>query len=176
MGRHCGDIAVHTAVACGAEMAIIPEVPWTLEEVADTVHKGVISGKRSMILIFAEGAQDSLKTDLKALKKEYPKLHITREHMTSSQYAEVIEELSGHETRATVLGYTQRGGSPTANDRILATRTGAHAVELLKNNIGGRAVGIKGNKIMDVSLDEALSPMVFDREYYDLVDLTGYVR
>ena len=176
MGRHCGDIAVHTAVACGAEMAIIPEVPWTLEEVADTVHKGVISGKRSMILIFAEGAQDSLKTDLKALKKEYPKLHITREHMTSSQYAEVIEELSGHETRATVLGYTQRGGSPTANDRILATRTGAHAVELLKNDIGGRAVGIKGNKIMDVSLDEALSPMVFDREYYDLVDLTGYVR
>ena len=176
MGRHCGDIAVHTAVACGAEMAIIPEVPGTLEEVADTVHKGVISGKRSMILIFAEGAQDSLKTDLKALKKEYPKLHITREHMTSSQYAEVIEELSGHETRATVLGYTQRGGSPTANDRILATRTGAHAVELLKNDIGGRAVGIKGNKIIDVSLDEALSPMVFDREYYDLVDLTGYVR
>ena len=176
MGRDCGDIAVHTALACGAEMAIIPEVPWTLEEVADTVHKGVVSGKRSMILIFAEGAQSSLKTDLKALKKQYPKLRITPAHMTSSQFAEVIETLSGHETRATVLGYTQRGGSPSANDRILATRTGSYAVDLLARDISGRAVGIRDSRIFDTPLEEAMNGSTFDPEFYDLVSVTGSIR
>ncbi len=176
MGRDCGDIAVHTALACGAEMAIIPEVEWTLEQVADTVHKGVVNGKRSMIMIFAEGAQSSLRTDIRGLKKEYPKLRVNREHMSSSQYAEVIETLSGHETRATVLGYTQRGGSPTANDRILATRTGAYAVELLFKDVSGRAVGIHENSIIDVPLSDAMKGSTFDKEFYDLVGMTGSIK
>lgn len=176
MGRDCGDIAVHTALACGAEMAIVPEVQWTLEEVADTVHKGVVSGKRSMILIFAEGAQSSLRTDLRELKRQYPRLRITPAHMTSSQFAEVIETLSGHETRATVLGYTQRGGSPSANDRILATRTGSYAVDLLARGISGRAVGIRDSRIFDTPLEEAMSGSTFDPEFYDLVSVTGSIR
>ncbi len=176
MGRDCGDIAVHTALACGAEMAIIPEVEWTLEQVADTVHKGVVNGKRSMIMIFAEGAQSSLRTDIKELKKEYPKLRISRESMSSSQYADVIEALSGHETRATVLGYTQRGGSPTANDRILATRTGAYAVELLHKDVSGRAVGIHNGQMIDVPLSDAMKGSTFDKEFYDLVGVTGSIK
>jgi len=176
MGRDCGDIAVYTALACGAELAIIPEVDWTLEEVASIVHKGVVGGKRSMIMILAEGAQSSLKTDLKELKKEYPKLRFNREHITSSQFAEVIEELSGHETRATVLGYTQRGGSPTATDRILATRTGSRAVELLLNDVHGRAVGIRDNQIIDIPLAEAMSGSTFDPDLYKLVSVTGSIK
>ena len=176
MGRDCGDIAVYTALACGAELAIIPEVEWTLEDVADIVHKGVVGGKRSMIMILAEGAQSSLKTDLKELKKEHPKLKFTREHITSSQFAEVIEELSGHETRATVLGYTQRGGSPTATDRILATRTGSRAVELLRDGIGNRAVGIRDNKIIDIPLMEAMNGATFDPDLYKLVSVTGSIK
>ncbi|MBR3927807.1 MAG: 6-phosphofructokinase [Clostridia bacterium] len=176
MGRDCGDIAVYTALACGAELAIIPEVEWTLEDVADVVHKGVVGGKRSMIMILAEGAQSSLKTDLKELKKEHPKLRFTKEHITSSQFAEVIEELSGHETRATVLGYTQRGGSPTANDRILGTRTGSRAVELLRDGVFNRAVGIRDNQIIDIPLMDAMNGATFDPDLYKLVSVTGSIK
>ncbi|MBQ3078656.1 MAG: 6-phosphofructokinase [Clostridia bacterium] len=176
MGRDCGDIAIHTAIACGAELAIVPEIPWTLEEVAATVHKGVVGGKRSMILIFAEGAQSSLRTDLVQLKKDYPKLRFNRDHITSSQFAEIIEQLSGHETRATVLGYTQRGGSPTANDRILATRTGSYAVELLLKDVYGRAVGIRQNKIIDVPIASAMDGSTFDPELFNLVSVTGSIK
>ena len=137
MGRDCGDLALYTALACGAEAAIIPEVKWSVEKLGDMVHRGVVSGKRSMILVFAEGASRSMVESLEELEAKYPKLHIFGERILSDQLAEIVEEVSGHETRATVLGYTQRGGSPTANDRILATRTGAYAVKLLSQDIGG---------------------------------------
>ena len=176
MGRDCGDLAVHTALACGAEAAIVPEVKWDIDVLGETVHKGVISGKRSMILIFAEGAQKSLANDVKELKTRFPKLHINDDRLSSSQFAEIIEEISGHETRATVLGYTQRGGSPTANDRILATRTGSYAVKLLLNGKGGRAVGIMGNRIQDVPIDNAMDGTTFDDEFYDLVGVTGFIK
>ena len=174
MGRDCGDLALHTALACGAEAAVVPEVPWSIEELGEMVHRGVISGKRSMILIFAEGAQSSMKEKISDLKNEYPKLHVNSDKLSSSQFAEIIEAVSGHETRATVLGYTQRGGSPTANDRILATRTGAYAVNLLAEDIGGRAVGIKGNKIIDVPLEDAMKGENFEPAFYELVGITGY--
>lgn len=123
MGRNCGDIAVHTALACGAEIVMIPEVNWSIQEVAEQVKWGAIKGKRSMIIVFAEGAFSSQTDDVQQIIAEHPELKdISEEHMTSSQIARIIEVLSGQETRATVLGYTQRGGSPTANDRILATR------------------------------------------------------
>ena len=176
MGRDCGDLAVHTALACGAEAAIVPEVPWSIEKLGDTVHRGVVSGKRSMILIFAEGAQASMQEDIAYLKEHYPKLHVNADKLSSSQFAEIVEAVSGHETRATVLGYTQRGGSPTANDRILATRTGAYAAKLLAQGIGGRAVGVKGNRIIDVPIEDAMKGDNFDPEFYELVGVTGYTR
>ena len=156
MGRNCGDIAVHTALACGAEIVMVPEVPWAVEDIADRVKWGVMRGKRSMIMIFAEGAISSLTSDVTAICAEYENLReVSTHHMTSSQLAMIIEELSGQETRATVLGYTQRGGSPTANDRILASRLGARAVELLRDDVGGRAVGVSGAHVIDVPLSEA---------------------
>ncbi len=176
MGRDCGDLALHTALACGAEAAIIPEVPWSIEDLGNMVHRGVISGKRSMILIFAEGAQASMKENIKELKKSYPKLHVNYDRLSSSQFAEIIEAVSGHETRATVLGYMQRGGSPTANDSILATRTSSYAVKLLHDDIGGRAVGIKGSRIIDVPIEDAMKGETFDPEFYELVGITGYTR
>ena len=80
--------------------------------------------------------------------------HISTDHLTSSQIAEIIEVLSGHETRATVLGYIQRGGSPSGRDRILAGRLGSRAVELLRDDMGGLAVGERGNRIIEVPLSE----------------------
>ncbi len=157
MGRDCGEIAVHTALACGAEIVMIPERPWSVEEVADQVRWGVMKGKNSMILIFAEGAVNSLTSDVAALSAQYPALEELSSHrLTSSQVALMIEVLSGHDTRATVLGYTQRGGSPSAQDRILAGRLGHYAVQLLAGDAGGLAVGIREGKLIHVPIREAV--------------------
>jgi len=176
MGRNCGDLAVHTALASGAEAAIVPERPWSICELGEFVHKCVISGKRSMIMVFAEGAQASLIETPAQLREMFPTLHINEDVLSSSQFAEICERISGHEVRATVLGYTQRGGSPTARDRILATRTGAYAVELLKNGMGGRAVGIRNSQIIDVPLEDAMKGTTFDEDLYRLISSTAYVK
>ena len=175
MGRDCGDLAVHTALACGAEAAIVPEKPWSILELGEFVHKGVISGKRSMIMIIAEGAQSSLKETPAQLREMFPDLPVT-DRLSSDCIAEILEKISGHEVRATVLGYTQRGGCPTANDRILATRAGAYAVRLLRDGIGGRAVGVRGGQMIDVPIEDAMVGDTFDEEYYDLIGMTGYVK
>ena len=162
MGRNCGDIAVHTALACGAELFMIPEIPWSLEDIAERVKWGVMRGKRSMIIVFAEGALSSLTSDLAKICSEHESLsEVSLHHITSSQIAQIIEELSGHETRATVLGYIQRGGSPSARDRILASRLGAHAVRMLKEDRGGLAVGVRADALIEVPLD---SVQVSDRQ------------
>ena len=151
MGRNCGDIALHTALSCGAEIYMVPEIPWSLEEVAERVKWGKLRGKRSMILVFAEGALDSLTTNLPELIAANPKLaDIDPNEIDSHQVARIIEILSGNETRATVLGYLQRGGSPSATDRILGTQLGARAVELLNKDIGGMAVGVRGMDLVEV--------------------------
>ena len=151
MGRNCGDIALHTALSCGAEIYMIPEIPWSIEEVAERVKWGVMRGKRSMILVFAEGAMSSLTTNLPELIRQHEKLKdIDIDEMDGYQIARIIELLSGHETRATVLGYLQRGGSPSASDRSLGTRLGAHAVRLLSKDISGVAVGVKGMDLIQV--------------------------
>jgi len=174
MGRNCGDIALHTASACGAEMVMVPERPWSLEEVADRVRWGVLNGKQSMIMVFAEGALSSLTSDVAAICAEHEGLKdVSLSHITSSQIAMIIEELSGQETRATVLGYTQRGGSPSPSDRILASRLGSYAVKLLRDDISGVAVGVRGNELINVPLDDVnkkdgISPM--EAEMMRLVD------
>jgi len=151
MGRNCGDIALQTALACGAEIVMVPETPWSLEEVAERVKWGVLRGKRSMILIFAEGALRSLTSDLASICASNESLSdISVQHPTESQIAKIIKVLSGHETRSTVLGYIQRGGSPSAQDRLLASRLGAHAVEMLRQDKYGVAVGVRGNNLIEV--------------------------
>ena len=173
MGRNCGDIALHTAFACGAEMVMVPEIPWSIEEIAERVKWGVLRGKASMIIVFAEGAMQSQTADIGKICAEHEKLsHISTEHLTSSQIAEIIEVLSGHETRATVLGYIQRGGSPSGRDRILAGRLGSRAVELLRDDQGGLAVGERGNRIIEVPLsDVQIGEHASDTEIADLINV-----
>ena len=173
MGRNCGDIALHTAFACGAEMVMVPEIPWSIEEIAERVKWGVLRGKTSMIIVFAEGAMQSQTADIGKICAEHEKLsHISTEHLTSSQIAEIIEVLSGHETRATVLGYIQRGGSPSGRDRILAGRLGSRAVELLRDDQGGLAVGERGNRIIEVPLsDVQIGEHASDTEIADLINV-----
>ena len=177
MGRNCGDIALHTAFACGAELYMIPEKPWSLEEVAERVKWGVMRGKRSMMMVFAEGALQSLTSDVQAIVNSNPNLsEISVHHLTSSQIAQIIEELSGHETRATVLGYIQRGGSPSARDRILASRLGAYATMLLNDDIGGVAVGVREDKMINVPLsDVQKGTQAADGEIARLIDIMSYM-
>lgn len=180
MGRNCGDIALHTALTCGAEICMIPELPWDIEEVAERVKWGVLRGKRSMILVFAEGALSSLSTDLGKLCQEHEELQDIIHNngiTTSAQVAMIIEKLSGHETRSTVLGYIQRGGSPSARDRLLATQLGAHAVDLLHEDRGGLAVGVRGTRLIEVPFEDVQKgEHAADAGLVDLVDVMAVIR
>ena len=173
MGRNCGDIALHTALSCGAELYMIPEIPWSIEEVAERVKWGVMRGKRSMILVFAEGAMRSLTTNLTELCAQYEALKdIDVSEIDSHQIARIIEVLSGHETRSTVLGYLQRGGSPSASDRTLGTRLGARAVELLHHDVSGVAVGVRGMDLIEAPFaDVQKGTHAADTGIADLVDV-----
>jgi 6-phosphofructokinase 1 len=148
MGRHAGDIAIYTGIAGGAEGILIPEMPLDIDSLCKRIIQGRHRGKNSSIIILAEGAG-------KALEME-----------------KIIEEKTGMETRATVLGYIQRGGSPSAADIILASRMGYHAVELLEKDIVNRVVSIRGNRIVDDDIQEALSmPRKFNKELYELAQV-----
>jgi 6-phosphofructokinase 1 len=148
MGRNCGDIALYSGLAGGVEDVLIPEKAYDLNDISRKILQGRRRGKLHSILIVAEG-----------VGKPY-------------ELAEQIEALTEQEVRVTVLGYLQRGGAPTATDRILGAQFGARAVELLMQDQGGRAVGIRGGCIIDMDFAEAAAmPKVFDQAKYDLTKI-----
>ena len=143
MGRNCGDIALWSGVAGGADMIIVPEVPVDWEDCAKQLVKNKLRGQLTSIVIIAEGAG------------------------RAEDFARFVNEHTDVEAKAIVPGYIQRGGNPTAFDRVLAARLGQRAVELLADDIGGRAVGIKDNKIIDVSIEDAVEmPDRFDEKLF----------
>ncbi len=178
MGRSCGDIALHTAFASGAELYMIPEKPWSLEEIAEKIRWGVARGKRSIMIVFAEGALQSLTSDVNAIIAAHPELNdLSPKHLTSSQLAQIIEVLSGRETRATVLGYIQRGGSPSARDRILATKLGSYAARLLYDDISCVAVGVRKEKLINVPIGEVQNgAQEYDDEIRSIMDVVSYMN
>lgn len=133
MGRNCGDIALWSGIAGGADLIIVPEEPVNWEDCAKQLAKNKLRGQLTSIVIIAEGAGHA------------------------EDFARFVTEHTNVEAKAIVPGYIQRGGNPTAFDRILAARLGQRAVELLAQDIGGRAVGIRNNQIIDVSIDEAVN-------------------
>ena len=145
MGRHCGDIALHVGVAVGATYILVPEIETTFDEMIKKIQKGQESGKKHFIIVVAEGVGGSY--DL----------------------AQKIEESTGIETRATILGHVQRGGNASVRDRVLASRMGVAAVELLKKGIGNRVIASRDNKIVDYDIYEALQmKQEFDKKLYDV--------
>ena len=131
MGRGAGHIAVNTGIACGATDIITKEVPYDLDQIAQTMLKKKANGKQNFVVVVAESIGHS------------------------HEIADELQKKTGIEARATVLGHVQRGGRPTVRDRVEATRMGYYAVELLEN--GNRGVGIKDSKIVDFDIQEALS-------------------
>lgn len=133
MGRNAGHIAVNTGIACGATDIITVEAPYDLDVIAKSMLEKRAKGKQYFVVVVSEGVGHT------------------------EEIAKVLQEKTQIETRATILGHVQRGGSPTLRDRVEATRMGYYAVELLEQGIGNRVVGIKDSKIVDYDIQEALS-------------------
>ena len=148
MGRNCGDIALYSGIAGGAESIVIPEVELNTDAIIKKIKNGRKRGKKHHIIVAAEGALDAY------------------------ELARIIEEKGAIETRVTVLGYVQRGGVPTVQDRILASDFGYEAVNLLLSGKSGLALGYRSGKIIEVDIDEALeTKKAFDKDQLKMVDI-----
>lgn len=146
MGRRCGDIALQTGIACGATAILVPEKPVDIDKmVVEKIINTKATGKRHFIVVVAEGVGHT------------------------EEIAKYIEEKTGIESRATILGHVQRGGSPTLRDRVVASAMGHHAVELLSSGVGDRVIALQGGNIVDLDITEALNmKRVFDEELYNI--------
>ncbi len=168
MGRHAGWIAIEAGIAGGADVILIPEMPIDIEEVCSIVRKRHARGKTFSIVVVAEGAQFR-KKDMVLKEQKLDSFGHVRLGGIGELLAEEIEKRTGFETRVSVFGHIQRGGSPTAFDRVLGTRFGVKAVELIKNKKFGRMVALAGMKIIDVPLSEAVKDLkTVDMELYDI--------
>lgn len=148
MGRTAGHIALASGLAGGAESILVPEVPYDMEEVCERLERGVKRGKLHSIIVVAEGSAGAIKV------------------------ADAIKERTNMDTRVTILGHLQRGGTPTAFDRILASRLGAAAVDLLRSGCHGQMVGFSAGEVRATPFEEALAEAKqFPEELYRLATI-----
>ena len=147
MGRRAGYIALNTGIACGAIAVITSEMPYDIEAITKKITNTQTTGKHHFIVVVSEGVGNA------------------------EQIAKEIEERTGIESRATILGHVQRGGSPTVRDRVEASKMGYYAVSLLEKGIGNRVVGLKQGSVYDVDIQEALKmKKPFLEELYKIAD------
>ena len=147
MGRNAGYIALNAGIAVGATYIITKEEPYTMNDVIQKILEGKRNGKHHFIVVVAEGIGNS------------------------EQIAKEIEQETGIESRATILGHVQRGGSPTLRDRVAASQLGHYAVELLEKGIGNRVVGFKDNQVVDYDIQEALKmKKQFEHKLYEIAN------
>lgn len=167
MGRHAGWIAVYGGMAGGADVILIPEKPFDIEEVCGYIKKRRNEGKYFSLVVAAEGAYPKETAGMITKDKELDAFGHVKLGGVGEFLATEIEKRTGLESRFVVLGHLQRGGTPTAYDRVLATRFGVRAIELVHENNFGRMVALQGNKIVDISLEEATSKLkTVDMEMY----------
>ncbi|WP_026835978.1 6-phosphofructokinase [Eubacterium xylanophilum] len=153
MGHKVGWLTLHAGIAGGADIILLPEIPYDIDSVVAAVEKRKEQGKRFSILAVAEGAIS--KEDAQLTKKEYKqKLKNNPYPSISYRIGAEIEERTGQEIRITVPGHAQRGGSPCPYDRVISTRLGAAAAKLIMEKNYGNMVGIKGDDIVPVPLEE----------------------
>jgi 6-phosphofructokinase 1 len=158
MGRNTGWIAVASGVAGGADVILVPEVPTPIEDVCDHIRGRHDDGRDFSIVVVAEGypltRRSGEQEDL--VIQDLDRYGYARLGGIGRVVADEITRLTDFETRVTVLGHVQRGGTPTARDRLLATRLGLKAAELAAAGTWGRMAAVRGNEIVDVSLEEAI--------------------
>lgn len=160
MGRHTGWIACYGGVAGGADFILVPEKPINGQEVVQAIKKRHGRGRDYSIVVVAEGARFDDHTDE------------VENYSIGDHLAKLIERETGFETRATILGHIQRGGSPTAFDRVLATRFGVRAAQLVHEQKFGRMVALSGGNITDVAIGEATGSLkTLDMELYKVAQV-----
>ena len=148
MGRHCGDIALYSGIASGAEIIVVPEIAFSMDEIVTRINRSRANGKHSNIIVVAEGV------------------------MGADDFAKQLQACTTHSVRPTCIGHVQRGGSPSMADRMLAAQFGNKAVRLLNDGIGNRVVGIRDNKIIDMDIIEAVSmKKKFNYELYETLQM-----
>ena len=148
MGRHCGDIALYSGIASGAEIIVVPEIAFSMDEIVTRINRSRANGKHSNIIVVAEGV------------------------MGADDFAKQLQACTTHSVRPTCIGHVQRGGSPSMADRMLAAQFGNKAVRLLNAGIGNRVVGIRDNKIIDMDIIEAVSmKKKFNYELYETLQM-----
>ncbi len=160
MGRHTGWIAVMSAIAGGADVVLIPEEPMTLDACCEELRRRHARGKDFSIAVVSEGyplRRESGENELVTRAGGVDQFGHVRLGGVGEVVAQAIEEQTGFETRVTVLGHVQRGGSPTARDRVLATRFGLSAADLISAGGSGRMVALRGDDVIDVPLAEAVA-------------------
>jgi phosphofructokinase-like protein len=153
MGRHTGWIAVMSGIAGGADVILIPEKPISIEDACNEIRKRHGRGKDFSIVVVSEGYELAGR-DEQGEVDEFGHARLS-ERGVGQELGRQIEERTGFETRVTVLGHVQRGGSPTPRDRVLATRYGLKAADLVHERRFGRMAALQGDAIVDVSLEEA---------------------
>ena len=148
MGRRCGDIALYSGIASGAEIIVVPEIAFDIDDIVYRINRSRENGKHSNIIVVAEGA------------------------MSADEFAKQLQSKTSLDVRPTCIGHVQRGGSPTMADRMLAAQFGNKAVRLLKEGKKNRAVGIRDNKIIDMDIIEAVSmKKKFNYDLYETLQM-----
>ena len=173
MGRHTGWIAVMSGIAGGADVILIPEQPITVEQACEEIRHRHARGKDFSIVVVSEGYELTYESGEQRTVAGEPVASDQFGHVRLGGVGEVlareIQGRTGYETRVTVLGHVQRGGSPTARDRVLATRYGLKAAELVHERRFGRMAALHGDRVVDVSLAEATAALkTVPPEWYDV--------
>ncbi len=177
MGRNAGWIAVYAGIAGGADVILIPERKFKMDDIVDVIQNRYTRGKWFSIIVVAEGskiAEDEFKFVKPPSKEKAKKDEFGRDRLGGICHylADEIERRSGFDTRATILGYVQRGGMPTAFDRILGTRFGVYAVDMVKEKKFGRMCAIVSNEIVDITIKKAISKLkTVDPEIYKVAQV-----
>ncbi|MFQ5974979.1 MAG: 6-phosphofructokinase [Candidatus Hydrothermarchaeales archaeon] len=169
MGRHAGWIATYAGIAGGVHMILVPEEPFDIDEVCNCITSRKEMGKNYSIIVVAEGAKPVDAETFATVSGEKDEFGNVRLGGIGSTLAKEVEKRTGCESRAVVLGHTQRGGTPTAFDRVLSTRYGIAAVDMVAEGEFGKMTALRGQKIVPVSLEEAASGnRTLDMELFEM--------
>jgi 6-phosphofructokinase 1 len=171
MGRHAGHIALWSAIAGGATMVLVPERPFDIDAVCDVIRRRHERGRWASIVVVAEGALPKEGT-LATASGDVDAFGHVRLGGIGDQLAHAIEERTGYETRAIVLGHIQRGGTPTAFDRVLATRFGIAAIDAVHDGDVGKMVALRAGDVVRVPLAEGTAELkLIDPKLYDVASV-----
>ena len=170
MGHKVGWLTLHAGIAGGADIILLPEIPYDLDAVVKKIKERTRGGSRFSILAVAEGAIS--KEEAAMSKKEYKKKLEERAQKYQSVAYEIgakIQEMTGQEIRVTVPGHMQRGGAPVPFDRVLSSRIGAHAAAMIERGDFGKLVVVKNNVITDIPLEESAGKLKYVDPQSDII-------